>query len=42
MDLYIGYQHITGDLDLVDSALNPVAAPFYDFDLVFTGARIYF
>jgi predicted porin len=42
MDFYVGYQHISGDLDLVDSALNPVAAPFYDFDLVFSGARIYF
>lgn len=42
MDIYIGYQHISGDLDLVDSTLNPVAAPFYDFDLVFSGARIYF
>ncbi len=42
MDIYIGYQHISGDLDLVDSALNPIAAPFYDFDVVFSGARIYF
>jgi predicted porin len=42
MNLYIGYQHVSGELDLVDSALDPVSAPFYDFDLVFTGARIYF
>jgi predicted porin len=40
--LYLGYQHIEGELDLVDKALNPVAAPFHDFDLVFSGARIYF
>ena len=42
MNIYVGYQHITGDLNLVDSALNPIAAPFYDFDPVFSGARIYF
>jgi predicted porin len=42
LDLYIGYQHITSDIDLVDSALNPVNVDFYDFDLVFSGARIYF
>jgi len=42
MNIYLGYQHVTGELDLVDAALNPVAAPFHDFDLVFSGARIYF
>jgi predicted porin len=42
MNIYLGYQHITGELDLVDAALDPVSAPFHDFDLVFSGARIYF
>ena len=42
MNLYIVYQHITPEVDLVDSALNPVSAPLDDFDLVYSGARIYF
>lgn len=42
MDLYIVYQHIEGDLDLVDSTLNPVNAPIDGFDVIYSGARIYF
>ena len=42
MSLYIAYQHIEGDMDLVDSALNPVSTPIDDFDVIFSGARIYF
>ena len=42
MSLYIVYQHIEGDLDLVDSALNPVNAPIDGFDVLYTGGRIYF
>ena len=42
LDLYVGYQHISGKLDLVNAALNPGSAPFYDFDLFFSGARITF
>ena len=42
MDLYIVYQHITPEVDLVDSTLNKVSAPLDDFDLVYSGARIYF
>ncbi len=42
MSLYIVYQHIEGDLDLVDSALNPVNAPIDGFDVIYSGGRIYF
>jgi len=42
MNLYIVFQHITPEVDLVDSTLNKVSAPLDDFDLVYSGARIYF
>ena len=42
LDLYIGYQHISPEIDLIDAAVKRVNAPLRDFDLVFTGARIYF
>jgi predicted porin len=42
MDLYLVYQHISPEVDLVDSALNPVNVPLDNFDLVYSGARIYF
>jgi hypothetical protein len=42
LNLYIAYQHITPEIDLVDSTLAPVNVPLDDFDLVYTGARIYF
>lgn len=42
MHLYAVYQHFTADVDLVDSSLNHVAAPLDDFQLFYSGARIYF
>jgi predicted porin len=42
MDLYVVFQHIDPEIDLVDSALNPVGAPLDNFDVLYTGARIYF
>jgi predicted porin len=42
MHLYAVYQHLTADVSLIDKNLNPVAAPLDDFDLFYTGARIYF
>lgn len=40
--LYAVYQHFTADVDLVDASLNHVAAPLDDFQLFYSGARIYF
>ena len=50
MHLYAVYQHLTADVDLVtrDPAVSPtgklksVGAPLDDFDLFYTGGRIYF
>lgn len=42
MHLYAVYQHLTPDVTLVDKNLQHVAAPLDDFDLFYTGARIYF
>jgi hypothetical protein len=42
MNLYLVYQHITPEVDLVDKSLNKVNVPLDDFDLVYSGARIYF
>ena len=42
MHLYAVYQHFTADVDLVDASLNHVAAPLDDFQLFYSGARIYF
>ncbi len=42
MHVYAVYQHLTPEVDLVDSSLNSVRAPLDDFDLFYTGARIYF
>jgi predicted porin len=42
LHLYAAYQHLTPNVDLVDSSLNRVNAPLDDFDLFYTGARIYF
>jgi hypothetical protein len=50
MHLYAVYQHLTPEVDLVtrDPAVSPngqlksVGAPLDDFDLVYTGGRIYF
>jgi predicted porin len=42
MHLYAVYQHLTPEVSLVDSGLKHVGAPLDDFDLFYTGARIYF
>jgi predicted porin len=42
MHLYAVYQHLTPNVTLVDQDLNHVAAPLDDFDVFYTGARIYF
>jgi predicted porin len=42
LHLYGVYQHLEPDVDLVDSALNKVNEPLDDFDLFYTGARMYF
>jgi hypothetical protein len=42
MNLYLVYQHITPDVDLVNSSLQSVSVPLDDFDTVYAGARIYF
>jgi predicted porin len=42
MHLYVAYQHLTADIDLVDKNFEKVNAPLDDFNLVYTGARIYF
>jgi Gram-negative porin len=42
MHLFAVYQHLTPEVDLVDSGLNKVNAPLDNFDLFYTGARIYF
>jgi predicted porin len=42
MHLYAVYQHFTPDVSLVDSSLKHVSAPLDDFQLFYTGGRIYF
>jgi predicted porin len=42
MNLYLVYQHVTPDVDLVNSSLQGVSVPLDDFDTVYAGARIYF
>jgi predicted porin len=42
MHLYAVYQHLTDEVDLVDSSLKKVNEPLDDFDLFYTGARMYF
>jgi len=42
MNLYVVYQHIMPEVDLVDANLNNVPLPLDDFDTVYAGARIYF
>jgi hypothetical protein len=36
------YGHLTADVDLVNSSLLRVSEPLDDFDLFYTGARMYF
>ncbi len=42
MHLFAVWQHFTPDVTLVDKNLQHVAAPLDDFNLFYTGARIYF
>ena len=42
LHLYAVYQHLEPSVDLVDSSLNRVSEPLDNFDLFYTGARIYF
>ena len=40
--LYGVYQHLTADVDLVDASLARVGEPLDDFDLFYTGMRMYY
>ena len=42
VQLYAVYQHLSGDVSLVDQDLKHVPAPLDDFDVFYTGAIIYF
>jgi hypothetical protein len=42
LHLYAVYQHFTPEVRLVDQELNRVPVPLDDFDLFYTGGRIYF
>jgi predicted porin len=42
MHLYAVYQHLEPSVDLVNSKLDKVSEPLDDFDLFYTGARMYF
>jgi predicted porin len=42
LHLYGVYQHLTADVNLVNSSLKKVNEPLDDFDLFYTGARMYF
>ncbi len=42
LHLYGVYQHLTADVDLVNSSLAKVNEPLTNFDLFYTGARMYF
>jgi hypothetical protein len=42
MHLYIAYQHFNADLNLIDINKNRVPVSLDDFDLLYTGGRIYF
>ncbi len=42
LHLYGVYQHLTADVDLVNSSLAKVNEPLDNFDLFYTGARMYF
>ncbi|MGC1710083.1 MAG: hypothetical protein WA717_00580, partial [Methyloceanibacter sp.] len=42
MHLYAVYQHLEPKVDLIDSNLNHVSEPLDNFDLFYTGARMYF
>ncbi|HZP08436.1 hypothetical protein, partial [Methyloceanibacter sp.] len=42
LHLYGVYQHLTAEVDLIDSSQNKVNEPLDDFDLFYTGARLYY
>jgi hypothetical protein len=42
MHLYAVYQHLEPKVDLIDKNLNHVSEPLDNFDLFYTGARMYF
>jgi len=42
LHLYGVYQHLTSDVDLKNSSLKKVNEPLDNFDLFYTGARMYF
>jgi predicted porin len=42
LHLYGVYQHLTSEVDLKNSSLKKVNEPLDDFDLYYTGARMYF
>jgi predicted porin len=42
LHLYGVYQHLTADVDLVNSNLQKVGEPLDEFDLFYSGARMYF
>ena len=42
MHLYAVFEHLTPDVSLVDKNLNHVVAPLDEFELFYTGARLYF
>jgi predicted porin len=42
LHVYAVYQHLNADISLIDQHLNHVPVPLDDFDLFYTGARLYF
>ncbi len=42
MNLYIAFQHIEPEIDLVDINLDRVSVPLEEFDVIFAGGRINF
>jgi predicted porin len=42
LHLYGVYQHLTADVDLINSSLAKVKEPLDNFDLFYTGARMYY
>jgi predicted porin len=42
MHLYAVYQHFNAHINLIDQTLDHVPVPLDDFDLIYTGARLYF
>jgi hypothetical protein len=42
MHIYIAYEHFDADLRLIDANKNRVPVSLDDFDLIYSGGRIYF